>query len=98
MEERLAIQIRAGDNVVTLVDEAAAGDRVQYATAEGRRHVTALDHVPFGHKLAVVDVPEGEPIVKYDEPIGRASQAIRRGEHVHTHNVESAVQGGATCQ
>ncbi len=98
MEERLAIQIRAGDNVVTLVEEAAAGDRVQYVTAGGRRRVTALDDVPFGHKLAVVDVPAGEPIVKYAEAIGRASRAIRRGEHVHTHNVQSAVQGGATCQ
>jgi len=96
METRLAIQTGATDNVVTLVDEATAGDRVEYVTGEGRRDVTALDHVPFGHKLALADLPQGERIVKYDEAIGRASQAIRRGEHVHTHNVESAVQGGTT--
>ena len=55
----------------------------------------AVQSIPLGHKIAVVDVPKGETIVKYDEAIGRASRAIRRGEHVHVHNVESAVQGGA---
>jgi len=95
MTNRLAIQINASDNVVTLVDEARAGDRVRFMTAEGRQELAALDDVPFGHKVAVRQIAAGERIVKYDEAIGRASRAIRRGEHVHVHNVESAVQGGA---
>jgi len=95
MTKRLAIQIDRGDNVVTLVDEARAGDRVGFVTAEGRQELAALDDVPFGHKVAVRAIAAGEPVVKYDEPIGRASRAIRAGEHVHVHNVDSAVQGGA---
>jgi len=95
MTNRLAIQINASDNVVTLVDEARAGDRVRFMTADGRQELAALDDVPFGHKVAVRQIAAGERIVKYDEAIGRASRAIRRGEHVHVHNVESAVQGGA---
>ena len=94
MTSKLAIQINPGDNVVTLVEEACAGDRVQYITAGGREELPALGAVPFGHKVAIRDIPAGEPVVKYNEAIGRASRPIQRGEHVHVHNVQSAVQGG----
>lgn len=94
MTNKLAIQISPEDNVVTLVEEARAGDRVQYVVSGGHLEVEALDAVPFGHKVAVQDIPAGEPVLKYNEAIGRASKAIQRGEHVHVHNVQSAVQGG----
>jgi altronate dehydratase small subunit len=94
MAQKLAIQIDPGDNVVTLVDEATAGDLVGYVTPGGYEELAVSDDVPFGHKVAVRDVADGERIVKYHEAIGRASRAIRRGEHVHVHNVRSAVQGG----
>jgi altronate dehydratase small subunit len=94
MTSKLAIQISPDDNVVTLVEEAGAGDWVQYITSGGPREVEVLDAVPFGHKVAVQEIPAGEPVLKYSEAIGRASRPIRRGEHVHVHNVQSAVQGG----
>ncbi|MHC4398627.1 MAG: UxaA family hydrolase [Planctomycetota bacterium] len=96
MTKRVGIQISPGDNVVTVVEETFAGETVRYATAQGPREIEALDNVPFGHKIALVDVPEGEAILKYDEVIGTASKAVRRGEHVHVHNVRSAVQGAVT--
>jgi altronate dehydratase small subunit len=95
MRAIIGIQIHPRDNVVTLVDAAFPAAVVEYATAAGRQQVTAADEIPFGHKVAVDDIPAGESVVKYDEVIGRASRAIRRGQHVHDHNVESAVQGGA---
>jgi altronate dehydratase small subunit len=94
MTKRLAIQVSPEDNVVTLVEEACAGDRVQYVTSGGPLEVEALDAVPFAHKVAVQGIPAGEPVLKYNEAIGRASKQIKRGEHVHVHNVQSAVQGG----
>jgi altronate dehydratase small subunit len=94
MTKRLAIRITPKDNVVTLVEEADAGDRVQYVVSGESREVEALDAVPFGHKVAIQDIPAGEPVLKYCEAIGRASKPIKRGEHVHVHNVQSAVQGG----
>ena len=92
--KKVGIQINPGDNVVTVVDDAAAGDSIQHVTSEGREELTVVNDVPFGHKVAVKDIGAGEPVVKYNEVIGRASAAIRRGEHVHAHNVQSAVQGG----
>ena len=35
----------------------------------------------FGHKLAVTEIGQGEPILKYGEIIGRATQAIPAGCH-----------------
>ena len=46
--------------------------------------------IPLGHKIALQPVNRGEWIVKYGERIGRATRAIRKGDHVHTHNLESA--------
>ncbi len=45
--------------------------------------------IPAGHKFALQDIPKGAYVVKYGEIIGRASQDIKTGEWVHTHNVQS---------
>ena len=50
-------------------------------------NITTLSEVPAGHKLALRDVAAGEPVLKYGQLIGLATQAIRPGEHVHTHNL-----------
>ena len=93
MKQRIGIQIHPNDNVVTVVDEASADDTIVYVTPQGSREIAVLGAVPFGHKAALADIQPGEPIVKYNEVIGTASRAIKRGEHVHAHNVHSAVQG-----
>ena len=45
--------------------------------------------IPAGHKFALKDINKGEYIIKYGEIIGRATQDIKKGEWVHTHNVKS---------
>ncbi len=49
--------------------------------------------IPFGHKAALCDIGKGEPVVKYGFPIGVATCAIKKGEHVHTHNLKSQLAG-----
>ena len=51
-----------------------------------------LDNVEVrgdGHKYALRDIAEGENIVKYGMPIGHATRAIAKGEHVHVENVKT---------
>ncbi len=51
-----------------------------------------LDNVEIradGHKYARRDIAEGEAVIKYGLPIGRATRAIAAGEHVHVHNVRT---------
>ena len=43
----------------------------------------------LGHKIAADDIDAGARIIKYGAPIGSATRQIRRGEHVHLHNMQS---------
>jgi len=51
--------------------------------------------IPAGHKIALADIRKGEKVVKYGYPIGVATQDIRMGEFVHTHNLASALTAEA---
>ena len=44
-----------------------------------------------GHKYAKCDIKKGEEIIKYGFPIGIAKEDIKTGEHVHSHNVKTAL-------
>ena len=46
-----------------------------------------------GHKYAVRDVKKGEKIIKYGFPIGVATEDIKAGEKVHSHNLKTALSG-----
>ena len=50
----------------------------------------AAQNIPLGHKIALIDTGKGERIIKYDEAIGTASRSIKKGQHVHTHNLKTA--------
>lgn len=53
--------------------------------------INKLDNVEInlldGHKYAVCDIEAGENIIKYAQKIGHATSPIKKGEHVHTHNM-----------
>lgn len=51
--------------------------------------VTVSDDIPIGHKLALVDIPDGGTVIKYGHDIGRAVAPIKRGQHLHVHNVKT---------
>ncbi len=46
-----------------------------------------------GHKYALCDIEKGETIVKYGFPIGTASENIKQGDHIHSHNLKTALAG-----
>lgn len=51
--------------------------------------VTAIDRIPAGHKVALNEIARDSPIIKYGEPIGKATRDIQVGAHVHIHNTVS---------
>ena len=53
--------------------------------------VTLLEDIPQGHKVALQDIEEGEPVIKYNAPIGYAKERISKGSWVHTHNVRTGL-------
>ncbi len=69
-----AVVVHPADTVAVVV--ASVGGRAGQTLADG----TALrENVPLGHKVALRDLAEGDPIVRYGEVIGRAAAAIPRG-------------------
>ena len=86
-----AIMINPRDNTVTAFDDIETGDTVSLASTSGEAgEITARQAVPFGHKLALATINQGDKVLKYGEVIGLATQSINKGDHVHVHNVESA--------
>lgn len=85
----VAFRISESDNVATLLDEAQPGP-VHLRGGGAEEEIVLVEPIDLGHKVAVVDIGEGEPIVKYGVPIGIATRAIRRGEWVHLHDCRSA--------
>ena len=49
-----------------------------------------------GHKYAAKDIKKGERIIKYGFPIGIATDDIKEGEHVHSHNLKTALSATGT--
>ena len=76
-----AIRIHPDDNVVIARRQLLGGTQL---TAEG---VTVSGLVPPGHKLATRAISAGEPVWRYGQIIGNATQPIAPGQHVHTHNL-----------
>ncbi|GAA0679645.1 altronate hydrolase [Sphingomonas insulae] len=80
-----ALTIAAGDSVATMLDDAGAGDRIG--------DVALSAAVPRGHKVALVPIAAGDPVIKFGFPIGVARRAIAPGEHVHSDNLATGLSG-----
>ena len=89
MDIHRAMIVNTADNVATALSDLATGDQVTLMGMGNLGGIKASQPVPFGHKIALISIAEGETIVKYGEVIGRATQRIMQGDHVHIHNVES---------
>jgi altronate hydrolase len=85
----LAIRIHPQDTVAVAVQPLAAGTAVEVPGAR----VTLVDEVGPGHKVALRAIAEGEPVVKYGFPIGKATAPIAPGAFVHSHNLRTALEG-----
>lgn len=51
--------------------------------------IVAKDPIPLGHKIAMVDLAEGDTLIKYGYDIGKVVAATPTGHHVHVHNVKT---------
>ena len=49
--------------------------------------IQSKNDIQLGHKIAMVDLNEGDTILKYGHDIGKVIKSIKKGEHVHVHNV-----------
>ena len=78
------IRIHAADNVVIARRQLLGG------TVIAKEGITIAGLIPPGHKVATKSIAAGEPVRRYNQVIGHATQAIGPGQHVHTHNLAFA--------
>ncbi len=76
--EPRTLRLHAEDNIAVAIDPLAAGLKVAGVTTRGP--------IPRGHKVATLEIAEGDAISKFGQIIGFATRAIAPGEHVHEHN------------
>jgi (2R)-sulfolactate sulfo-lyase subunit alpha len=86
-----AIAHKKGDAVAVAVLDLTPGERIQVRMLDDSQPVTVTvrDAVPLGHKVALSALTAGQDVIEYGERIGRATQAVAVGSHVHVHNITS---------
>ena len=80
-----AIQLSAHDNVLIVCQDIKAGEILRHNNID----YVIEKSISIGHKIAVRDIVMGENIIKFNIPIGSAISNIKKGAHVHVHNIKS---------
>lgn len=88
MQKQL-LKIDASDNVAVSLKELAMGVEIEF----NAETLVLNNNIPLGHKVALEDIAEGEKIVKYGFPIGKAVKNIKKGDWVHSHNMKTSLAG-----
>jgi altronate hydrolase len=76
------LRLNARDNVIVAVDSVEPGVTVQGVKAAAR--------IMRGHKMSAQPIAKGQPVLKFGQIIGFATEDIAPGSHVHTHNCSFA--------
>jgi (2R)-sulfolactate sulfo-lyase subunit alpha len=48
-----------------------------------------LSDIPIGHKVALKDFAVNDTVLKYNTDIGKIVAPVKKGEHVHVHNLRT---------
>jgi len=73
------------DNCATALEDIDKGEEVDY----NRKKFKINQPIPLGHKFALNDIKQEKFIKKYGQRIGIATEDIKLGDWIHTHNIIS---------
>ena len=83
------IRINPADNVAVAINPLSTGMKVNIDGIE----ITLLSDIPVGHKFALVDLPEGENVIKYGFPIGHTRHSVKQGEFLDHNDIKTNLKG-----
>jgi len=89
-----AVAVHPNDEVATAMRELTAGNEAVVECGTERFEIRISTTIPRGHKLALEDLRAGAHVHKYGEVIGRLTDDVPAGGHVHVHNLRSLRTGG----
>ena len=76
MNTRRVVKIQEVDNVAIAVEPIAAGTQVDCG-------LTAREDIPQAHKIALCDIAEGAPVIRYGVVLGYAKEKILKGSWIN---------------
>lgn len=79
------LRINNEDNVVIAAEEIKKGTIIN----DGNQDIEVLEDIPVGHKIATQDIPKGENVIRYGNPIGHTTEEIKIGSWAHVHNIKT---------
>ena len=83
-----ALIMKSQDNVATVIRDIELCENVFATLGDKIFTIQATEKIPFGFKIALRNIQQGEFIIKYGEIIGKANTFIHAGACVHIHNLD----------
>lgn len=80
-----AVVLNPGDNIGVALMSLKSGVNVKIYGQDTTVKIT--ESVPYQHKFSIRQIGAGERILKDGVVIGKATQDIKQGQHVHVHNM-----------
>jgi altronate hydrolase len=77
------IRLHSSDNVAVAIHDVATSAPARYEGGE----VVPAEMVRAGHKIALKPIAKGEPVIKFGQWIGFATEPIVAGGWIHSHNL-----------
>lgn len=87
------IVINNNDSVAVALSPYKKGDKVDIIKGSETISLTLEDDINRGHKVALFDIKKGETVFKYGFAIGSAKEDIKKGSHIHSHNLKTLLSG-----
>ena len=81
------IKINPLDNVAVALSPLAKGTVIELDDTT----LTLAEDIMQGHKFSLKNLKPGDSIIKYGNPIGRATADIPVGSWIHTHNLKTGL-------
>ncbi len=80
-------------SIVISPDDSVGVALAELKKGENAEGITLAEDIARGHKFALKAIKSGEKVIKYGEVIGSATRDIAPGEHIHTHNMKTCLEG-----
>ncbi len=79
------------DNVGVATVDLRAGETARglFMDSQADIEMKALNDIPLGHKIALIDFKVGDTVIKYGHDIGRIVEDASAGAHIHIHNLKT---------
>lgn len=81
MSKPLFVKMKEEDNVAIAVDDINAGQEIMPG-------VVARHEIPQAHKIALLDIEKGGPVIRYGVVLGYATEAIKKGDWINEYMLE----------